>query len=56
VSPTANGIEITMGKPPTALGNAPIANRGSESESECKRLTCNEKPTRSQFSLLQEPN
>jgi len=28
----------------------------SESESECKCLTCNQKPTGSQFSLLHEPN
>jgi len=28
----------------------------SESESECKCLTCNQKPTKSQFSLLHEPN
>jgi len=28
----------------------------SESESECKCLTCNQKPTESQFSLLHEPN
>jgi len=28
----------------------------SESESECKCLTCNKKPTGSQFSLLHEPN
>jgi len=28
----------------------------SESESECKRLTCNQKLTGSQFSLLHEPN
>jgi len=27
-----------------------------ESESECKCLTCNQKPTGSQFSLLHEPN
>ena len=27
-----------------------------ESESECKYLTCNQKPTGSQFSLLHEPN
>ena len=26
------------------------------SESECKCLTCNQKPTGSQFSLLHEPN
>jgi len=28
----------------------------TESESECKCLTCNQKPTGSQFSLLHEPN
>ena len=28
----------------------------SESESGCKCLTCNQKPTGSQFSLLHEPN
>jgi len=28
----------------------------AESESECKCLTCNQKPTGSQFSLLHEPN
>jgi len=28
----------------------------SESESECKCLTCNQKPSGSQFSLLHEPN
>jgi len=28
----------------------------SESESECKCLTYNQKPTGSQFSLLHEPN
>jgi len=27
-----------------------------KSESECKCLTCNQKPTGSQFSLLHEPN
>ena len=37
-------------------GNVVLSCRKSESESECKCLTCNQKPTGSQFSLLHEPN
>jgi len=41
----------------TATNSLQVAiSKLSESESECKCLTCNQKPTGSQFSLPHEPN
>jgi len=61
VSPTVmdGGTAVSVSSTATLSGNYVYPDHTpseSESESECKCLTCNKKPTGSQFSLLHEPN
>ena len=51
-SPSCRMYTVTLTRHPSHQD----VNSQDESESECKCLTCNQKPTGSQFSLLHEPN